>query len=189
LTLVRPTPPRKKKLTKKTEETPLEPTTTIPSTLSQPLVSAARLLELPLRRRSPRCRPNPVRPQLIPTAPPPCPGAASSISTVPPANSSGTSPGQFMATAGQPGSVHGNRRSARVSSWQPPVCPLLHAASSLSAVSLLLPVSPPDGDSSYSQTDAPEERRGPAGRKRAVAGGEKGGAAEEWRPGIHDPTE
>jgi hypothetical protein len=27
------------------------------------------------------------------------------------------------------------------------------------------------------------------GRKRAVTGGEKGGAAEEWRPGIHAPTE
>jgi hypothetical protein len=27
------------------------------------------------------------------------------------------------------------------------------------------------------------------GRKRAVAGGEKGGAAEEWRPGIRAPTE
>jgi hypothetical protein len=75
------------------------------------IVPAARLhhdpLDLPLRRRGPRRRRNPVRPQLIPVAPTPCPGAASSISTVPLANFSGTAsqpsviPGQFMATAGQ----------------------------------------------------------------------------------------
>jgi hypothetical protein len=69
------------------------------------------------------------------------------------------------------------------------LCPLLHAASSLSAVSLLLPVSPSDGDSAYNQMNAPEERMGLAGRKRAVSGGKKGGTAEEWRPGIHAPTE
>jgi hypothetical protein len=31
--------------------------------------------------------------------------------------------------------------------------------------------------------------KGPAGRKRAAACGEKGGTVEEWRPGIHAPIE